>query len=103
VPTFDILHTYSPDYKVIFVGDASMSPYEILVPGGSVEHHNEETGEVWLRRLVAAYPHCVWLTPLSESYWEGTLSLTIIRALFKNRMYPLTLDGLEAAVSDLMK
>ena len=71
-PTWDVLHTYPHDYKVIFVGDASMSPYEIAAPGGSVEHFNEEAGQVWLERVTRTYPACVWLNPVPEAQWDYT-------------------------------
>jgi uncharacterized protein with von Willebrand factor type A (vWA) domain len=102
-PTPEILHTYDPSYKLIFVGDASMSPYEIEQPGGSVEHWNEESGAVWLRRLVAAYPKAVWLNPVPERYWGGTLSIGMIGELMAGRMFPLTLDGLDRATRRLTR
>src|SRR5206468_2886355 len=101
ISTWDVLHTYPHDYKVIFVGDASMSPYEVVAPGGAVEHFNEEPGAIWLKRIVNAYPACTWLNPLPASEWEGTASITMIRTLLGGRMYPLTLDGLEKAMRDL--
>ncbi|HMN36352.1 MAG TPA: VWA domain-containing protein [Hyphomicrobium sp.] len=102
-PTCQVFNTYPADYKVIFVGDASMSPYEITVPGGSVEHMNEEPGALWLRRLTDIYKHAVWLNPVPESYWGWTPSIGLIRRLFCDRMYPLTLEGLEAATRELMR
>ena len=101
--TWDVLHTYGPDYKLVFVGDASMSPYEISHPGGSVEHWNEEPGAVWLQRLLATWPHAAWLNPLPEGQWEWTQSIRMLRQLCNNRMYPLTLDGLERAMCGLSK
>src|SRR5712671_4844807 len=89
-PTWDVLHTFPHDYKVIFVGDASMSPYEIAVPGGSVEHMNDEPGQTWLERVTRTYPACVWLNPVPENQWEFTQSVRMMRQLFANRMYPLT-------------
>ena len=103
IPTHDVLHTYPHDYKVIFVGDASMSPYEIVYPGGSVEHWNEEAGEVWMRRLLNIYPHAVWLNPMPEKYWQYTASTGMLRELMENRMFPLTLEGLDAAMRELMR
>lgn len=103
VDTWDVLHTYPSDYKVIFVGDASMSPYEITVPGGSVEHMNEEPGVVWMNRLTQIYENVVWLNPAPEKYWELTPSISMIRQLVEGRMFPLTLDGLDAAMRELMR
>jgi uncharacterized protein len=102
-PTWDLLHTYPHDYKVIFVGDASMSPYEIAVPGGSVEHMNEEAGQVWLERVARTYPACVWLNPVSEASWHFTQSIQIVRNIFGGRMYPLTLEGLDRAMKELVR
>ena len=102
-PTWDILHKYPHDYKVVFVGDASMSPYEIMVPGGSVEHVNEEAGSVWLDRVIRTYPHAVWLNPVAQRHWDYSESTTIIRRLFANRMYPITIEGLENAMRELVR
>ncbi|MDB5600287.1 MAG: hypothetical protein JWN71_2331 [Xanthobacteraceae bacterium] len=102
-PTFDVLHAYPHDYKVIFVGDASMSPYEIGTPGGSVEHFNEEPGSVWLERITQTYPHSVWLNPVPESDWGYTQSIRMVHQLMEGRMYPLTLDGLERAMRELVR
>lgn len=102
-PTWQVLHTYPPDYKLIFVGDASMSPYEITHAGGSVEHMNEEAGHVWLTRTLTTYPHAVWLNPIPDSHWGWTPSIGIVRRLMENRMYPLTLEGLDAAIRTLMR
>ena len=102
-PTWDVLHTYPHDYKVIFVGDASMSPYEIMAPGGSVEHYNEETGAVWMERVARTYPACVWLNPVAEKEWEYTQSIRMMRQLMGGRMYPLTLDGLDKAMRELVR
>ena len=102
-PTWDVLHTYPADYKVIFVGDASMSPYEITLPGGSVEHMNEEPGAQWLRRVTDVYSHAVWLNPLPEQNWSWTPSIKLVRDIFENRMYPLTLEGLDEAMRELMR
>ena len=103
VPTPEILRTYDQSYKLIFVGDASMSPYEIEQPGGSVEHWNDESGEVWMRRLLATYPKAVWLNPVPERYWSGTLSIAMISELMEGRMFPLTLDGLDRAMRRLTR
>ncbi len=102
-PTFQVLHTYDQSYKLIFVGDASMSPYEIVQPGGSVEHWNAEPGEVWMRRLLATYPKAVWVNPVPEKYWPGTQSIGMIRELMEGRMFPLTLDGLDRAMRRLTR
>ncbi|MEL6582686.1 MAG: VWA domain-containing protein [Pseudomonadota bacterium] len=101
VPTFDVLHTYGPDYKVIFVGDASMSPYEVAMPGGANEHWNKEAGSVWLQRVREKWPDAVWINPLPEQHWRYTQSLQMIREIFENRMYPMTLDGIDRAVREL--
>jgi len=101
--TWDVLHTYPHDYKVIFVGDASMSLYEIVMPGGSVEHMNPEPGEVWMQRLTRTYPACVWLNPVPEEQWEYTQSIRAMRTLMVGRMYPLTLDGLDRAMRELAR
>jgi uncharacterized protein len=102
-PTWQVLHTYPHDYKVVFVGDASMSPYEITTPGGAVEHFNEEPGAVWLERVTRTYPACVWLNPLPEAQWDYTYSVRMIRQLLGDRMYPLTLDGIDRAMRALVK
>ncbi len=102
-PTWDVLHTYPSDYKVIFVGDASMSPYEITLPGGSVEHMNEEPGALWLRRVTGIYEHCVWLNPVPEEQWSWTPSIKMVRDIFEGRMFPLTLEGLDGAMRELMR
>src|SRR6201994_1705816 len=96
--TWDVLHTYPHDYKVIFVGDASMSPYEIVAPGGSVEHYNPEAGSVWLERVTSTYPHAIWLNPVEEVRWGYTQSIGMVREALGQRMFPLTLEGLEAAM-----
>jgi len=102
-PTWDVLHTYPHDYKVIFVGDASMSPYEIMAPGGSVEHFNEETGAAWMERVARTYPACVWLNPVAEKDWDYTQSIRMMRQLMGGRMYPLTLEGLDKAMRELVR
>ena len=102
-PTWDVLHTYPHDYKVIFVGDASMSPYEVMAPGGSIEHFNEETGAIWVERVARTYPACVWLNPVQEKDWDYTQSIRIMRQLMGGRMYPLTLEGLDMAMRELVR
>ena len=100
---WDILHKYGHDYKVIFVGDASMSAYEITHPGGSVEHFNEESGAVWLGRITKVYPAAVWLNPVPEAHWGYTQSVKLIKQLMNDRMYPLTLAGLDDAMRELTR
>lgn len=102
-PTWDVLHTYPSDYKVVFVGDAAMSPYEVMLPGGSVEHMNEEAGAEWLRRIAGVYARCVWLNPVPEENWRYTPSTGLIRDLLEGRMFPLTLEGLDGAMRELMR
>jgi len=101
--TWDLLHKYSHDYKVIFVGDATMSPYEILQPGGSVEYFNEEPGAVWIKRFIDVYPKCVWLNPEPEEIWSYRQSIGVLKELMNGRMYPTTLNGLERAMKLLAK
>ncbi len=103
LPLYDVLHTYSDDYKLIIVGDATMSPYEILQPGGNIEYMNAESGAVWLGRLLDKYPHAVWLNPEPLHLWDHRRSIEIIRKLVGNRMFPLTLDGLTQAMRQLNK
>jgi hypothetical protein len=98
IPTWDLLHRYGRDYKCIIVGDASMSPYEIAVPGGANEHWNPEPGEVWLRRLCETWPDHVWLNPVPDSHWRHVQSIAMIGSIFENRMMPLTLEGLTGAM-----
>ena len=102
-PTWDVLHTYPHDYKAIFVGDAQMSPYEISVPGGSVEHMNEEPGGAWLERVTRTYPHAVWLNSAPHEQWEFTHSIRMVKQLFAGRMFPLTLEGLDQAMRELVR
>ncbi len=102
-PTWQVLHTYPHDYKAIFVGDASMSPYEITQPGGSVEHMNEEPGALWMQRLTRTYPHAVWLNPVPENQWDYTHSIRMLKQLMAGRMYPLTLTGLDEAMRELVR
>ena len=101
--TLDLMHKYAHDYKVVFVGDASMSPYEIMQPGGSVEHWNEESGELWMRRLRETYEKGIWINPVPEDECEYTQSIAITRQLMEDKMYPLTLRGLEDGMSFLSK
>jgi len=101
--TWDVLHTYPHDYKVIFVGDASMSPFELTHAGGSVEHMNPESGALWLQRVVDIYESAVWLNPSPEKYWGYTPSTDYINQLFSNRMFPLTLEGLDGAMRELVR
>ena len=101
--TMDIIHRYPSDYKLIFVGDASMSPYEITYPGGSVEHWNEEAGAVWFKRLTDAFPNNVWLNPDPEKNWDRRQSNQLTQQLIPNRMYPLTLGGLDKAIKTLLQ
>ena len=100
-PTLELIRSYGKDHRLIIVGDATMSPYEIAVPGGSVEHWNEEPGAVWLRRLQQAFPHCVWLNPESPDWWHTTPSVRLTRELMADRMYPMTMDGLQSAITAL--
>ena len=100
---WDILHKYGHDYKVIFVGDASMSAYEITHPGGSVEHFNEESGAVWLQRITHVYPAAIWLNPVPEAHWGYTQSVKLIKQLMNDRMYPLSLSGLDDAMRELTR
>jgi uncharacterized protein len=102
-PTWDVLRTYPPDTRLIFVGDATMSPYEILAPGGSVEYANEEAGAEWLARFIHAFPKFAWLNPEPEHLWQYRQSIDIIRRIMGNRMFPVTLDGLERAMRLLSK
>ena len=103
LPTYDVIRTFGSDYRVIFVGDASMSPYEIVYPGGSVEHWNEESGQVWLTRMLNHFPKTVWINPVVEKYWRHTHSIGLVREIFADRMYPLTLAGLENATRELSR
>ncbi len=103
LPTFDLLHTFPADYKLIFVGDAAMSPYEITAPGGSVEGWNEEPGRLWLERLLHTYEHAVWLNPVPEQHWHYTVSIDMMGEIMGGRMFPLTLDGLDRAMRALSR
>jgi uncharacterized protein len=101
--TWEVLHKYPHDYKVIFVGDATMSPYEITYPGGSVEHWNEEPGAIWIDRVTQIYENVVWLNPTAERHWDYTQSIQVMKQLVNDRMYPLTLDGLDKAMRELVR
>ena len=99
--TWDVLHKYAHDYKLVIVGDAAMSPYEILQAGGSVEHHNDEAGVVWLKRLLSVYHNAVWINPTPEHHWQWTHSTKIVREVMGERMFPLTVKGMEEAMREL--
>jgi uncharacterized protein with von Willebrand factor type A (vWA) domain len=103
IPTLDVFHKYPHDYKVIFVGDATMSPYEITYPGGSVEHSNEEAGAVWLQRALDVYAQAIWLNPQPEAVWNYHESISVTRELMGGRMYPLTIEGLERGIRQLSR
>ena len=100
---YEVMHKYGSDYKLIIVGDASMAPSEILYANGSVEYNNAEAGQVWMERLLATYPHAVWLNPEAERMWQYTRSVGIMQTLMSGRMYPLSIDGLTAAMEELRK
>ena len=102
-PTWDLLRKYNKDYKLVFVGDATMSPYEILQPGGSVEYNNEEAGAEWLQRLTHTFPHFAWINPEPQGVWQYRQSIAIVQQLLGGRMYPLTLKGLEQAMRMLSR
>jgi uncharacterized protein len=102
-PTLDIIRTYGPDYRAVFVGDASMSPYEIAMPGGSVEHWNEEPGHVWMERLIGQFGKAVWLNPVPKQHWGYTQSIAMMRQIMKGRMFPLTVEGLDEAMRALTR
>ena len=103
IPTEEALRTYGPDYRVIFVGDAAMSPYEVSHPGGANEHWNAESGETWLRRLLDVWAHAIWLNPMPQAAWGYSRSVEMIADIFGGRMYPMTLAGLEAGIRDLAR
>jgi uncharacterized protein with von Willebrand factor type A (vWA) domain len=102
-PTTQLLRTYARDYRVILVGDASMSPYEILQPGGSIDHWNKEAGSVWIQRLCETFPRLVWLNPEPVERWEYTSSVRITRELIGDRMFPVTIAGLDGAIAELRR
>ena len=99
--TYDVIRTYGKEFKCIFVGDATMSPYEIVIPGGGNEHFNDEPGRVWLERAITQWPSYIWINPVIEKYWEYSESTMIIKGIFQNRMVPLTLDGIDKATKIL--
>jgi uncharacterized protein len=102
--TWDMLHKFPSDYRIVFVGDATMSPYEVTYPGGSVEHWNEEPGAVWLQRFVNVYERLVWLNPTPEAHWGHTPSIQLIREIVgEQRMFPLTIEGLDGAMRELSR
>jgi len=103
ISMLDVLHKYPHDYRVVFVGDASMSPYEILQPGGSVEYFNEEPGAAWMQRVVQTWSKVVWLNPTPEEHWDFTQSIDLTRQLVEDRMFPMTLRGLEDAMGYLAR
>jgi uncharacterized protein with von Willebrand factor type A (vWA) domain len=102
-PTVDIIRTYPSDYRVVFVGDASMSPYEITMPGGSVEHWNEESSKAWMERLLRHFHRAVWLNPVPRKHWDYTQSISLVRELVSNRMYPLNIEGIDQAMRELVR
>ena len=101
ITTSKITHKYGSDYKLVFVGDATMSPYEIVYPGGSVEHWNEEAGSVWIKRLLKTYPKAIWLNPEPRQRWDYTPSIKLTRELMDDRMFPLTVSGLDDGIHRL--
>ena len=101
--TWELLHTYPADYRLIFVGDATMSPYEIIYPGGSVEHWNDDPGSLWMERVLSVYSRVAWLNPVEEKYWRSTPSIKLLSQLMGGRMYPLNLDGLDRAMRNLSR
>ncbi|MGE0384897.1 MAG: VWA domain-containing protein [Gammaproteobacteria bacterium] len=103
IPTMQVLHTYGHDHKIVFVGDASMSPYEIMQPGGSIEHWNEEAGAVWMSRVLNTYPRAIWLNPVPEDHWDYSDSIRVVRKLMEDRMFPLTLGGLDKGIEALKR
>jgi len=103
IQTWDVLHTFASDYKIVFVGDATMSPYEVAYPGGSVEHWNEEPGRIWINRITEIYNKSIWLNPVPEKYWDATPTIKEIKRIMSGRMYPLTLDGLDKGIRELSR
>ena len=102
-PTWEVLRTYGADYKCVFVGDAAMSPYEVVYPGGAIEHWNPESGETWLRRVTDHWPSTIWLNPVPEKGWRYTQSTQMIKEIFDSRMFPLTLSGIGDAMKELTR
>ncbi len=103
IDTFDIIHRFGADHKLVIVGDAAMSPYEVTHPGGTIEHMNEEAGAVWMKRLTDTYASAAWINPTPEPYWGHSASTAILRKLMDDRMFPLSLQGLEAAMRTLSR
>ena len=103
MPTAEVIRTYGPDYRVVFVGDATMSPYEVAMPGGSVEGWNAEAGEVWMARMAAQWPRHAWLNPVPAAAWERTESIRMVRRLVEGRMFPLTPGGVEEMTRALVR
>ena len=103
IATNEIINKYSTDYKVIFVGDASMAPYEITSSGGSIEYNNDESGAVWMDRMVTNYDKLIWVNPVQEKYWDYTPSILMLKEITEDKMFPLTLKGLESGMSALSK
>jgi uncharacterized protein with von Willebrand factor type A (vWA) domain len=101
IPLMQIMHKYGPDHKLIFVGDASMSPYEIMMPGGAVEHWNEEAGADWMGRLLTTYPNAIWLNPVPEEHWQYTASIAMLEKMLSNRMFPLSVEGISKGIEAL--
>ena len=102
-PIFEVMNKYSKDYKVIFVGDATMAPYEITHTGGSIEHYNEEAGAIWMRRMSESFDNMVWINPTPKDYWEHSYSIEIVKELLEDKMFPLAVKGLEGAMGSLLK
>ena len=102
-PIFEMMNKYTKDYKVIFVGDATMAPYEITHTGGSIEHYNEEAGAIWMRRMSESFDNIVWINPTPKDYWEHSYSIEIVKELLEDKMFPLTVKGLEGAMGSLLK
>ena len=102
-PIFEVMNKYSKDYKVIFVGDATMAPYEITHTGGSIEHYNEEAGATWMKRMSESFDNMVWINPTPKDYWEHSYSIEIVKELLEDKMFPLTVKGLEGAMGSLLK
>ena len=103
IATWDVLRTFASDDRVLFIGDASMSPYEIVYPGGSVEHWNEEAGQTWMQRVLTQFPRAAWLNPTPQAHWGYTQSIAMIHQAMEGRMYPLTLSGLVGAMTSLVR
>lgn len=102
IPTMELINKYNSSYKVIIVGDAYMSPYEIVYSGGSIDYNNPEAGATWIKKLTDHFPNCVWLNPMEQAFWEDSQSIQIIKQLMDKRMFPLTIDGIQRAIKNLM-